>query len=63
MTSSLSLTHTHTHAHKQTSVGIQQKTEQVNGAITEEYDGARFNRGPLRLSFHSRRRQVITTPT
>ena len=58
---SLKLTHTHTH--KQTSPGIQQKTEQVDGATTEEYDGARFNRGPLRLSFRTRRRQVIATPT
>ena len=49
---------------KQTSSEIQQKTEEVDGATTEECDGARLNnRGPLRLSFRTRRRQVITTPS
>ena len=49
------------YSQKQMSADVQQKPEEADGATTEECDAAKLNKGPLRLSFHSRRRQVITT--
>ena len=46
--------------YKQASADIQLKTEGVDGSTADECDGAKLNKGPLRLSFRSRRRQVIT---